>query len=87
MLSFSFQCVVPVVTDVCRCNEVTGIRANPCTPSLGSCWIFKILVAPQPILFFLVTRQTARAVSSAPSVGIKILWSMHFCIGRKLKRN
>ena len=72
-MSFRFQCVVPVVTDVSRCNEITGTKANPCIPSLGSCWIFMISVDPQSFPFFLVTWQTARAVSSAPSVGIKIL--------------
>ena len=72
-MSFSFQCVVPVVTDVSCCNEVTGTKANPCIPSLGFCWIFIISVDPQSFSFFLVTWQTARAVSSAPSVGIKIL--------------
>lgn len=73
MISFSFQGVVPVVTDVSCCNEVTGSKANPCIPSLGSCGILMISVDPQSFSFLLVTWQTARAVSPAPSVGIKIL--------------
>ena len=73
MLSFSFQCVVPVVNDVCGVNEVTGTKANACIPSLGSCWIFMISVDPQSFSFFRVTWQTAWAVSSALPVGIKIL--------------
>ena len=73
MISFSFQGVVPVVTDVSCCNEVTGSKANPCIPSLGPCWISMISVDLQSFSFFLLTWQTARAVSSTPSVGIKIL--------------
>ena len=72
-MSLSFQWVVPFVTDVFCCNEVTGTKANPCIPSLGSRLILMISVDPQSFSFFLVTWQTARAVSSAPSVGIKIL--------------
>ena len=72
-MPFSFQCIVPVVTDVSCFNEVTGTKANLCTPSLGSCWISLISVDPQSFSFFLVTWQTARAVSSTPSVGRKML--------------
>ena len=72
-MSFSFQCVIPFVTDVSCCNEVTGTKANPCISSLGSRWILMISVDSQSFSFFLVTWQTARAVSSAPSVGIEIL--------------